>query len=80
MLQSVSKPQADASAAGRSAGHACQLRRVGRTVALAGAVLPLFLIGILKFTQIEVDALKPLIGGTLWLTWLYAVCVRRQRS
>lgn len=45
----------------------------GRAVALAGVVLPLLLIGLLKFTQIEVDALKPLIGGTPWLSWLYPV-------
>lgn len=45
----------------------------GRSLALAGVILPLFLIGILKFTQIEIDALKPLIGGTPWLAWLYPV-------
>jgi uncharacterized membrane protein YkgB len=45
----------------------------GRALALAGVVLPLFLIGILKFTQIEIDALKPLISGTPWLSWLYPV-------
>jgi reactive chlorine resistance protein C len=45
----------------------------GRGVALAGVVLPLVMIGILKFTQYEIDALKPLIGATPWLGWLYAV-------
>ncbi len=45
----------------------------GRLIALAGVFLPLFLIGILKFTQIEIDALKPLISGTPWLAWLYVV-------
>lgn len=45
----------------------------GRGVALAGVVIPLVLIGILKFTQYEIDALKPLISGTPWLAWLYAV-------
>jgi len=45
----------------------------GRAVVLAGVVLPLALIGILKFTQFEIDALKPLISGTPWLAWLYAV-------
>ncbi|MDQ3204611.1 MAG: DUF417 family protein [Pseudomonadota bacterium] len=44
-----------------------------RAVALAGVVLPLLLIGMLKFTQIEVEALKPLINGTPWLAWLYLV-------
>ncbi|WP_407527254.1 DUF417 family protein [Methylobacterium oryzisoli] len=51
--------------------HAGTVTRAGRAVALAGVVLPLFLIGILKFTQIEIDALKPVIGGTPWLAWLY---------
>ncbi len=45
----------------------------GRLIALAGVFLPLFLIGILKFTQIEIEALKPLISGTPWLAWLYVV-------
>lgn len=44
-----------------------------RAVALAGVVLPLLMIGVLKFTQIEVEALKPLINGTPWLAWLYLV-------
>ncbi|WGF89103.1 DUF417 family protein [Marinivivus vitaminiproducens] len=50
-----------------------RLESVGRIVALAGVVLPLGLIGILKFTQIEIEALRPLIGGTPWLAWLYPV-------
>ena len=49
------------------------LRRAGRVVALAGVVLPLLLIGGLKFTQFEVEALRPLIGGTPWLAWMYPV-------
>jgi uncharacterized membrane protein YkgB len=36
-------------------------------------VLPLLLIGGLKFTQFEIDGLKPLIGGTPWLAWMYSV-------
>ena len=47
--------------------------KAGRAVMLAGVVLPLALIGILKFTQIEIEALKPLITGTPWLAWLYGV-------
>lgn len=47
--------------------------RIGRGTALAGAFLPLFLIGILKFTQIEVEAVKPLVEGTPWLAWLIAL-------
>lgn len=47
--------------------------RAGRGISLAGVVLPLSLIGILKFTQVEIEALKPLISGTPWLAWLYSV-------
>jgi uncharacterized membrane protein YkgB len=47
------------------------LTRSGRAVALAGVVLPLLLIGGLKFTRPEVEALQPLIDGTPWLAWLY---------
>ncbi|WP_149539020.1 DUF417 family protein [Siccirubricoccus phaeus] len=50
-----------------------RITAIGRAIALAGIVLPLFLIGILKFTPIEVEVLKPLIGGTPWLSWLYPV-------
>jgi uncharacterized membrane protein YkgB len=49
------------------------VRRTGRVLALAGVVLPLLLIGGMKFTQVEIDALKPLIGGTPWLAWMYPV-------
>lgn len=59
--------------ANAASDHAPAMTTAGRTIALAGVVLPLFLIGILKFTQIEADALKPLINGTPWLSWLYAV-------
>ncbi|MGH8241377.1 MAG: DUF417 family protein, partial [Steroidobacteraceae bacterium] len=51
--------------------RAGRLVRAGRGIALAGVVLPLFMIGILKFTQIEIEGLKPLISGTPWLAWLY---------
>ena len=57
-------------------GASALSRRVvatGRGIALAGVVIPLVMIGILKFTQYEIDALKPLIGATPWLAWLYAV-------
>ena len=45
----------------------------GRGVAFVGVVLPLLLIGLLKFTPTEVEALKPIINGTPWLSWLYPV-------
>lgn len=45
----------------------------GRGIALAGVVIPLVMIGVLKFTQYEIDALKPLIGATPWLAWLYGI-------
>jgi reactive chlorine resistance protein C len=41
--------------------------------ALAGLVLPLLLIGGLKFTQFEVQALKPMISSAPWLAWMYTV-------
>ena len=49
------------------------IRRAGRVIALVGVVLPLLLIGGLKFTPLEVEALKPLIGGTPWLAWMHPV-------
>jgi uncharacterized membrane protein YkgB len=56
----------------RRASVASTIQQVGRAVALTGVVLPLLLIGGLKFTQFEVEALKPLIGGAPWLAWMYA--------
>jgi uncharacterized membrane protein YkgB len=53
--------------------RAVTVTAAGRGIALAGAVLPLLMIGILKFTEIEIDALKPVISGTPWLAWLYPV-------
>lgn len=47
------------------------LVRGGRTIGLAGVVLPLLLIGGMKFTAVEIEALKPLISSTPWLAWLY---------
>jgi uncharacterized membrane protein YkgB len=51
--------------------EASQVRKIGGGVALTGAILPLLLIGGLKFTTPEIEALKPLISGTPWLAWLY---------
>jgi reactive chlorine resistance protein C len=48
-----------------------KVSRVGRIVAFAGVVLPLLLIGGMKFTAIEIEALKPLISLTPWLAWMY---------
>jgi uncharacterized membrane protein YkgB len=45
----------------------------GRLIALLGVILVLLMIGGLKFTQIEIDGLKPLISGTPWLAWMYPV-------
>ena len=36
-------------------------------------IAPLLLIGGMKFTQVEIEGLKPLIGGTPWLAWMYPV-------
>jgi uncharacterized membrane protein YkgB len=58
-------------AGSRSSGG--RVLRIGRIIALAGVILPLLLIGILKFTSIEIDGLRPLVGGTPWLAWLYRI-------
>jgi uncharacterized membrane protein YkgB len=47
--------------------------RAGRVLAVGGVVLPLLLIGGLKFTAFEVEALKPVIGSTPWLAWMHRV-------
>ncbi len=52
---------------------ASKIGHAGRSVAFAGVLLPLVMIGALKFTQIETEALKPLISNTPWLAWLYLV-------
>lgn len=49
------------------------LLKAGRGVALVGVILPLALIGVTKFTAIEVEALRPLIENTPWLAWLNIV-------
>jgi uncharacterized membrane protein YkgB len=48
-----------------------RLVMVGRFVGLLGVVLVLLLIGGLKFTQVEIDGLRPIIGHTPWLAWMY---------
>jgi uncharacterized membrane protein YkgB len=59
---------------GKAAGDAAGwIRRAGRVVALIGVVLPLLLIGGLKFTTLEIEALRPMIGGTPWMAWMYLV-------
>ncbi len=50
-----------------------QALKIGRGVALLGVLLPLILIGALKFTEIEINALKPLISNTPWLSFLYTL-------
>jgi uncharacterized membrane protein YkgB len=49
------------------------LVRLGRAIALIGVIAPLLLIGGMKFTEVEIEGLKPLIGGTPWLAWMYPV-------
>jgi reactive chlorine resistance protein C len=53
------------------ARRAAAIVNAGRIVALAGVILPLLMIGGMKFTAVEIAALKPLIGGTPWLAWMY---------
>ena len=43
----------------------------GRLLGLVGVVLVLLSIGGLKFTQVEIEGLKPIIGSTPWLAWMY---------
>ncbi len=50
-----------------------RLLRLGRAVAIVGVVLPLLMIGLIKFQQYEIDALKPLFAATPWLGWLPAL-------
>jgi reactive chlorine resistance protein C len=73
MPKSSAHANSEAASAFRPIELPDRLVSFGRAVALAGVVLPLLLIGILKFTQMEIDALKPLINGTPWLAWLYPV-------
>ncbi|RUV61995.1 MAG: DUF417 family protein [Mesorhizobium sp.] len=47
--------------------------KAGRILALIGVILPLLMIGGMKFTAVEIEALRPLIGGTPWLAWMYPV-------
>lgn len=70
-VMSVNPPQSSAALAADLDATGYRLANAGRTLALIGIFLPLFMIGILKFTQVEVEALKPLIGGTPWLAPLY---------
>jgi uncharacterized membrane protein YkgB len=48
-----------------------KLVAAGRFVALLGVVLVLLSIGGLKFTQVEIEGLKPIIEPTPWLAWMY---------
>jgi len=47
------------------------LKAAGGLIALLGVALPMLMIGLLKFTSIEVRALIPLISNTPWLAWLH---------
>ncbi|MEN5302148.1 DUF417 family protein [Pseudomonas sp. TWI628] len=49
----------------------CQLQATGSLIAMLGVALPMLMIGLLKFTAIEVEALIPLISNTPWLAWLH---------
>ena len=50
---------------------AARFRSWGKTISFLGVLLPLLLIGGLKFTTPEIEALTPLIAGTPWLSWLH---------
>ncbi|RWM81639.1 MAG: DUF417 family protein [Mesorhizobium sp.] len=55
------------------ARKAAAVRKAGRILALTGVIMPLLMIGGMKFTAVEIEALRPLIGGTPWLAWMYPV-------
>ncbi|RWN62476.1 MAG: DUF417 family protein [Mesorhizobium sp.] len=55
------------------ARKAAAVSKAGSIVALTGVILPLLMIGGMKFTAVEIEALRPLIGGTPWLAWMYPV-------
>lgn len=44
--------------------------RIGYVICVVGVFLPLFWIGITKFTLPEIEAVKPLIAVTPWIAWL----------
>lgn len=52
-------------------GPAEKLLAAGRFIGLLGVVLVLLSIGGLKFTQVEIEGLKPIIEPTPWLAWMY---------
>jgi reactive chlorine resistance protein C len=66
-------PRDDNVTAGIAHALPARLTAAGRLIALVGVILVLLMIGGLKFTQIEIDGLKPLISGTPWLAWMYPV-------
>lgn len=67
------EPRGDNVAAGVAHALPGRVTSAGRLIALLGVILVLLMIGGLKFTQIEIDGLKPLISGTPWLAWMYPV-------
>lgn len=68
----TSTPEPPDLATRASPGGANRLERLGENVALIGVMAPLVLIGALKFTSVEIEALKPLISSTPWLAWLHS--------
>lgn len=56
------------------------LIRFGEATAFVGVLLPLVLIGAAKFTTPEIEALRPVIGGTPWLAWLHPILGERGAS
>ncbi|WP_051248397.1 YkgB family protein [Inquilinus limosus] len=67
------EPRGGNVAAGVAHALPARVTSAGRLIALMGVILVLLMIGGLKFTQIEIDGLKPLISGTPWLAWMYPV-------
>ncbi|RWN02815.1 MAG: DUF417 family protein [Mesorhizobium sp.] len=69
----TSEPEGQDETLPRPWARAAAVRKAGRILALTGVILPLLMIGGMKFTAAEIEALRPLIGGTPWLAWMYPV-------
>ena len=72
-MSNIKSTRSDGMARAARRDLAPKLIRAGRIIAFAGVVLPLLLIGGMKFTAVEIEALKPLISLTPWLAWMYPV-------
>ena len=64
----------------QGARFAQRVATIGHLTALYGVVAVLLLIGGLKFTAIEAEAVRPLISSTPLLEWMYSIMSAQQAS